>query len=113
MPVCTYDNPNNWRRECWQDGRLVCWYSFEFFFFRDAKIAPEMLFFGANIGPWREGQIVGDERAMKKSPDMPGLDQSPYGSSPAAIAAQARAVRLSIARGASSMPNFLPRSSIW
>lgn len=70
MPVCTYDNPNNWRRECWQDGRLVCWYSFEFFFFRDAKIAPEALFFGANIGPWREGQIVGDERAMKKSPDM-------------------------------------------
>ena len=28
-------------------------------------------------GPWREGQIVGDERAMKKSPDMPGLYQSP------------------------------------
>ena len=77
MPVCTYDNPKYWRRECWQDGRLVCWYSFGIFLFRDAKIAPESLFFGANIGPWREGQIVGDERAMKKSPDMPGAYQSP------------------------------------
>ena len=27
MSVCTYDNPATMRRECWENGKLVCAYT--------------------------------------------------------------------------------------
>jgi len=65
MKVCTYDNPATMARECWQDGRLLCSYSFRLLPPIAAKPIPaEHFFFGANIGPWRLRQIVGDAEAM-------------------------------------------------
>jgi hypothetical protein len=70
MAVCTYDNPATWRRECWQDGRLVCDYSAALLM--QAEADPAMrLFFGANVGPWQEGQIMGDASAMQMQDAAP------------------------------------------
>lgn len=62
--VCTYDNPATMQRECWRDGTLFCAYSYELFFLPEWTLPPKLFFFGANIGPWREGQIVGDAEAI-------------------------------------------------
>lgn len=51
------------RRECWQDGKLLCAYSFKLYF-QEWKIPAEYYFFGANIGDWKTGQLVGDAEAM-------------------------------------------------
>lgn len=61
--VCTYDNPGTQRRECWQNGRLLCFYSAEVLL---SKQPPRgnSLFFGANVGDWNPGQLVGDASAM-------------------------------------------------
>lgn len=53
-------------RECWRDGELVCFYSYAVLQpFNKEPIPAEYMYMGSNIGPWREGQLVGDEGAMK------------------------------------------------
>lgn len=71
MSICTYDNPATWRRECWQDGRLLCFYSANLYFLKVWPIPARLYFFGANIGPWEDGQMVGDPAAMKKIAEDP------------------------------------------
>lgn len=67
MAVCTYDNPATWMRECWQDGKLFRAYSADLLApFAQKPIPPEHFFFGAAIGPWKEGRMVGDSAAMEK-----------------------------------------------
>lgn len=63
--VCTYDNPVTMARECWQEGRLICSYAMQLLppFARE-PIPREYFFFGANIGPWKLGQMVGDAKAI-------------------------------------------------
>lgn len=63
MACCTYDNPETMARECWQDGRLLCKYDASLLLSR-SPIPREYFFFGANIGPWKEGQLWGDPAAM-------------------------------------------------
>lgn len=66
MKVCTFDNPDTLRRECWQDGKLVA-------FITAALMATKgfnghrRMFFGLNIGPWKTGQLVGDPDAMQQA----------------------------------------------
>lgn len=62
--VCTYDNPATMARECWQDGKLICHYKAELFFIEPFPVPARFLFFGANIGEWKTGQLVGDKEAM-------------------------------------------------
>lgn len=69
MAVCTYDNPDTMARECWQDGRLVCKYDASLWLLKrpawqTQPVPPEHFFFGANIGDWKAGQLVGDASAM-------------------------------------------------
>lgn len=64
MACCTCDNPKTMARECWQDGRLLCKYDASLLLSRP-PIPREYLFFGANTGPWKEGQLCGDPAAMK------------------------------------------------
>jgi hypothetical protein len=66
VKVCTYDNPSTMARECWQGGKLLCHYSASLFLMRK-KIPAEHFFFGANIGPWKTGQLVGDSDAMSET----------------------------------------------
>ena len=62
--VCVYDNPATMSRECWQDGKLLCSYSFNVLPpFADKPIPAKHYFFGANIGPWKTGQLVGNPEA--------------------------------------------------
>jgi len=61
--VCTYDNPTTMRRECWQDGKLIYWYSASLLLSK-GMIPPRYFFLGANIGPWKTGQLIGDRKAM-------------------------------------------------
>ena len=62
--ICTYDNPATMCRECWQDGKLICSYSYTFFSFEKCQIPVKNFFFGANIGIWIEGQIIGNSEAI-------------------------------------------------
>ena len=65
VKTCTYDNPETMARECWKDGRLICHYGAELFLQHEVqKIPPDKLFFGANIGPFKLGQMIGDPEAM-------------------------------------------------
>jgi hypothetical protein len=65
LAVCTYDNPVSMVRECWQDGVLLCHYSQKVLApLAKEPIPPEHFFFGANIGPWKKGQLVGDVAAL-------------------------------------------------
>ena len=61
MLVCVYDNPATMSRECWQDGKLLCLYTAEVI----GTVPGEYYFFGANIGPWVTGQLVGNPKAME------------------------------------------------
>ena len=61
---CTYDNPATMARECWRDGKLLCKYNAELFFLPVFPVPPVKFFFGANIGKWVTGQMVGDAGAM-------------------------------------------------
>jgi hypothetical protein len=65
MAVCTFDNPATMRRECWQDGRLLCSYAFELYVLKEWPVPGRLYFFGANIGDWKTGQLVGDSAAME------------------------------------------------
>ena len=66
MKICTYDNPASMARECWQDGELIRHYQAQLYFLKEWTVPREHYFFGANIGHWKEGQIVGDITAMDK-----------------------------------------------
>ena len=66
--TCVYDNPVTMSRECWSDGNLVARYHFVLLEpFAKQKIPEYRFFFGANIGPWNAGQIVGDKSARLKN----------------------------------------------
>lgn len=69
MAVCTYDNPDTMARECWQDGKLLCSYSAALLEAKPLRgnqpIPAHYFFHGANIGPWKTGQMWGDAEAMK------------------------------------------------
>ncbi len=65
MNCCTYDNPATMARECWQDGKLICKYDSTLFFLPN-PIPAEHYFFGANIGPWNEGQLVGNKKGLEQ-----------------------------------------------
>lgn len=81
MAVCTYDNPDTMARECWQNGRLVCKYNASLLLrklraWETQPVPGDGFFFGANIGPWKAGQLVGDVSAMtneaiKETKDTP------------------------------------------
>lgn len=64
MSVCVFDNPATMARECWQDKKLVfsCSYLTLESFTKKA-IPAKYFFYGANIGPWKEGQLIGDNEA--------------------------------------------------
>lgn len=62
--VCTYDNPDTCRREFWQDGQVIFSIAKTVFFLRKWPIPPRYFFFGADIGPWKSGQVVGDPEAI-------------------------------------------------
>lgn len=62
--VCTYDNPVTMYRECWESGVLIYSYSATMLCTK-RRINRNFLFFGANIGPWKSGQLVGDPKAME------------------------------------------------
>ena len=65
MAVCTYDNPATMCRECWQDGKLLFSYSVALMMQKGCwPPPPRHFFFGANIGDWKLGQMVGDGAAM-------------------------------------------------
>lgn len=64
MAVCTYDNPSTMARECWQDGEMLCHYQAILFHLKPFPVPSDLFFFGANIGPWKAGQIVGDKDAI-------------------------------------------------
>jgi hypothetical protein len=66
MAVCTYDNPATMRRECWQNKRLICAYSYRLLQpFAKEPIPGHLFFFGANIGEWKTGQLIGDKSALE------------------------------------------------
>lgn len=67
MVVCTFDNPDTMCRECWQDGKLICSYSVHLLM-QKGKMFP--MFFGANIGDWKVGQLVGDPNAIGKEYEL-------------------------------------------
>ena len=65
MAALTYDNPATQARECWQDGKLVAAYQMPLLVAAGHWPPPAHRFFmGANIGPWKEGQMIGDKTAM-------------------------------------------------
>jgi len=51
------------RRECWQNRKLIYAIDCSLLY---AKGFSGPIFFGANIGEWETGQIVGDPEAMNK-----------------------------------------------
>jgi hypothetical protein len=61
--VCVYDSPAG-RRECWENGTLIYAISALLLVRKGGPGFP--IFFGANIGPFETGQIVGDPKAMGK-----------------------------------------------
>jgi hypothetical protein len=62
---CVYDSPLSMKRECWQEGEILITYEARLLApFAKRPIPGEMMFFGANIGPWKEGQLVGDVEAI-------------------------------------------------
>lgn len=64
MKLLVYDNPATMRRECWQDGTVIWSCAFDLFYMEPFPIPPRNFFFGANIGPWKKGQMVGDPEAL-------------------------------------------------
>ena len=63
MVVCVYDNPDTFHRECWQDKKLIYSYSVMLLSLHEKIIKPT-IFFGANIGDWKPGQLAGDKEAI-------------------------------------------------
>lgn len=70
MKICTYDNPASMQRECWENGRLLCAYTYEALIpHARIRIPPELFFFGANVGEWKAGRMFGDPGAMLAAPE--------------------------------------------
>ena len=65
MLTCVFDNPSNCMRECWQDGKLIYTYSAGIIM-GITPIPANKFFFGANVGRWKTGQLIGDSLAMKE-----------------------------------------------
>ena len=68
--VCVYDNFDTMSRECWQNGRLLYSYSAVALESKPASwetqsIPSEYLFFGANVGSWVPGRLIGERSAME------------------------------------------------
>jgi hypothetical protein len=65
--VCVYDNPATMQRECWQNGKIICSYTASLLPpFAKTKIPAHLLFFGANIGEWITGQLIGNKDAVDR-----------------------------------------------
>ena len=64
MMTAVYDNPSTMHRECYQDGKLLYSYDISIFYSKD-KIPSDLFFFGAKVGDWKTGQIIGDKEAIK------------------------------------------------
>lgn len=62
ISVCVYDNPATMSRECWESGVLRCSYSAAFLHTEGTQNVK--IFFGANVGEWQPGRIVGDAAAI-------------------------------------------------
>lgn len=81
MSCCVYDNPATSQRECWQDGKLVVSYKAELFLskkeFEQRSRRGMKVFFGANVGEFNSGQIVGDISAMPNKQDNGHLPCGP------------------------------------
>jgi hypothetical protein len=63
MKVCVHDNPATWRREAWQDGKMLCDVAAEVLLqkgFKGHRDFPWIL----NHGPWQEGKLWGDRAAL-------------------------------------------------
>jgi len=59
MKTFVHDNPATMRRECWQNGRIVCSYSWQVLPpFAKTSIPSSLFFFGANIGKFIPGQRI-------------------------------------------------------
>jgi hypothetical protein len=65
MAVCVYDNPATFSRECWSNGHLQASYCADAMHRKDWPPPDLCLHIGANCGPWKEGQILGDKEAME------------------------------------------------
>lgn len=77
MAVCTYDNPATMNRECWENKKSLVFYSCRLLPpFAKEPIPEKYLFFGANIGAWRSGQLVGDPDAMNDNALISGFPLS-------------------------------------
>ena len=63
LRTCVYDSPKG-RRECWENGTLI--YAIDALLLVRKGGPGFPIFFGANIGPFETGQIVGDPKAMGK-----------------------------------------------
>ncbi|HET8695555.1 MAG TPA: hypothetical protein VFM33_12855 [Aquabacterium sp.] len=63
MKVCTYDNTVTMMRECWKDGEMVYAVALELL---EDGTKTQLKHIGANIGPWKSGQHVGDLAALHK-----------------------------------------------
>lgn len=56
--TCVFDNPDTFRRECWQDGKLLAFITSALMATKGFNGNPQ-LFFGLNVGPWKTGQLLG------------------------------------------------------
>ena len=63
MKTAVYDNPSTMCRESWQDCKLL----YRYYFAALEEIPSYLYFFGANIGKWKAGQIIGDVGAIAPS----------------------------------------------
>lgn len=62
--ICVYDNPVTMRRECWQDGTLVCSLSAEMIVDRE-HIPYTAVFMGLDLSwEWKGERYFGDKKAM-------------------------------------------------
>lgn len=63
IKTCAYDNPSTFCRELYVDGKLICHYTAELLESVHG-IPPRHFHMGANVGPWKSGQIVGDHTTL-------------------------------------------------
>ena len=64
MVICVYDNPATMMRECWTNGELQAAYAAKLYAYHTWPVPAFAYHFGANIGDWKAGQLVGDIAAM-------------------------------------------------
>jgi hypothetical protein len=59
-----YDNPQLMRRELWINGEMACSISFELLASRSHHVALPDWARSILIGPWKDGNVVGDRNAL-------------------------------------------------